>query len=491
MATPRAGAGRWRLLRGVLHGGTGHARGDHRAAGDGPRPARRDAGPAVDGQHLWPGLRGRDHHRGGARRPVRAAAGVRRGPGDLHAGLGVLRRRAQRGLAAGRPDSAGHRAAAVMPLSLTILTGAFGPQRRGAIIGIWGGPGGLAVAGGPLIGGAVTEGPDWHWIWLNVPVGVAAVALSRARLPESHGPEAGLELPALALLTGGAASLVWGLVLASASGWAAPMTLGALGCGRCSWRGSRPGKAARPPRCCRCGCCASATSPRERHRAADDGRAGRRRVPYRAVLSARARLLAAGHRLRILPWTATPLLIAPATRRISDRGGRRPVLAGGMGPQAAGLAWFAWPPAPRRGMPRWWRRCSWPRRHLHGTANRRDRGDERGPARSARQGRRRQQHSAAARQRVSAQSGRALTGSSLPRQVGRSRLRREEAVVIHLVCRGRWPPQDELTPALTAGLDPALNPDDLLRGRLVSRSDQGGEAGCHGTADLEVTLRDR
>jgi MFS family permease len=97
-----------------------------------------------------------------------------------------------------------------MPLSLTILTGAFGPQRRGAIIGIWGGLGGLAVAGGPLIGGAVTEGPDWHWIWLNVPVGVAAVALSRARLPESHGPEAGLDLPALALLTGGAASLVWG-----------------------------------------------------------------------------------------------------------------------------------------------------------------------------------------------------------------------------------------------------------------------------------------
>jgi len=62
---------------------------------------------------------------------------------------------------------------------------------------------------------------------------------------------------------------------------------------------------------------------------------------------------------------------------------------------------------------------------------------------------------------------------------------------VDLVCRGRWPPLDELTPALMAGLDPALNPDDLLRGRLVSRSDQGGDAGCHGTADLEVTLRDR
>jgi MFS family permease len=51
-------------------------------------------------------------------------------------------------------------AAAVMPLSLTILTGAFPPARRGAIIGIWGGLGGLAVAGGPLVGGAVTQGLD-------------------------------------------------------------------------------------------------------------------------------------------------------------------------------------------------------------------------------------------------------------------------------------------------------------------------------------------
>ena len=126
-------------------------------------------------------------------------------------------------------------------------------------------------------------------------------------------------------------------------------------------------------------------------------------------------------------------LIAPAARRISDPGRATPRAGRGHGPASrrAGLVRLATGTAPR--FARWWRRCSWPRRHLHGTANRRDRGDERGPARSARQGRRRQQHSAAARQRVSAQSGRALTGSSLPRQVGRSRLRRkEEAAVIHL-----------------------------------------------------------
>jgi MFS family permease len=62
---------------------------------------------------------------------------------------------------------------------------------------------GLAVAGGPLIGGAVTEGLNWHWIFrLNVPIGLAAVALSRARLPESHGRPARLDIPALVLLRG-------------------------------------------------------------------------------------------------------------------------------------------------------------------------------------------------------------------------------------------------------------------------------------------------
>jgi MFS family permease len=73
--------------------------------------------------------------------------------------------------------------AAVTPLSLTILTRAFPAARRGAIVGIWGGIGGLAVAGGPLVGGAVVQGLNWHWIfWINVPIGLAAAAPSARRL---------------------------------------------------------------------------------------------------------------------------------------------------------------------------------------------------------------------------------------------------------------------------------------------------------------------
>src|SRR5579859_4821859 len=56
-------------------------------------------------------------------------------------------------------------AAVVLPLSLTILTTAYPPHRRGFIVGIYGGLAGLAVAAGPLVGGAVTEGLDWHWIF--------------------------------------------------------------------------------------------------------------------------------------------------------------------------------------------------------------------------------------------------------------------------------------------------------------------------------------
>src|SRR6201981_825393 len=78
--------------------------------------------------------------------------------------------------------------AIILPLSLTILTSAFPAQRRGMIVGIYGGLAGLAVAMGPIVGGAVTQGLDWHWIfWINVPIGVLAMPLAMRLLPESHG----------------------------------------------------------------------------------------------------------------------------------------------------------------------------------------------------------------------------------------------------------------------------------------------------------------
>src|SRR5919204_4240216 len=65
----------------------------------------------------------------------------------------------------------GFGAAIVSPLSLTILATAFPAARRGTVVGIWGGVAGLAVASGPLVGGALTQGLSWHWVfWVNVPI---------------------------------------------------------------------------------------------------------------------------------------------------------------------------------------------------------------------------------------------------------------------------------------------------------------------------------
>src|SRR3954449_12336255 len=79
--------------------------------------------------------------------------------------------------------------AIITPLTLTILSAAVPREKRGLALGAWGGIGGLAVALGPLVGGAVVEGISWHWIfWLNVPIGLVLAPLAFFRLRESHGP---------------------------------------------------------------------------------------------------------------------------------------------------------------------------------------------------------------------------------------------------------------------------------------------------------------
>src|ERR1700722_20313836 len=85
--------------------------------------------------------------------------------------------------------------AMVMPLSLTLLSAAVAPERRNAALGIWGAIGGAAVAIGPLVGGAVTTGWAWQYIfWLNVPIGFLLVPLAWWKLAESRGTRARLDL---------------------------------------------------------------------------------------------------------------------------------------------------------------------------------------------------------------------------------------------------------------------------------------------------------
>ena len=120
-------------------------------------------------------------------------------------------------------------AAMVTPLTLTLLAEAFPKERRGMAIGVWSGISGIAVAIGPLVGGAVVQGISWHWIfWINVPIGLVLGPLAVRWLKESHGPYGTLDLPGLALASAGAFGIVFGLVRAQSLGWTSPSILATL-----------------------------------------------------------------------------------------------------------------------------------------------------------------------------------------------------------------------------------------------------------------------
>ncbi len=113
--------------------------------------------------------------------------------------------------------------AIIAPLTLTLLSAAVPAEKRGLALGAWGGIGGLAVALGPLVGGAVVSGLSWQWIfWINVPLGLVLIPLAWRRLDESHGPSNKLDLPGVALASLGLLGIVWGLVRGNGQGWSSP-----------------------------------------------------------------------------------------------------------------------------------------------------------------------------------------------------------------------------------------------------------------------------
>ena len=107
------------------------------------------------------------------------------------------------------------------------------PERRGVALGAWSGIAGLAVAFGPLVGGAVVSGISWHWIfWLNVPVGLVLIPLALfAARGVATGRTAKLDLPGLGLVSAGLFGIVWGLVRGNAQGWTSPEIVVSLAAG--------------------------------------------------------------------------------------------------------------------------------------------------------------------------------------------------------------------------------------------------------------------
>ena len=234
-------------------------------------------------------------------------------------------------------------AALVTPLSLTILASVFPRERRATIVGIWGGIGGLAVAAGPLVGGAVVQGLDWHWIfWINVPIGLAAALLSALRLPESGGPARRLDLGGAMLVAAGAVAVAWGVVQTADVGWASAEVIASLAVGAALivsfvvWE-SRVSSPLLPLRLLRIRAFTAANAT---------GFLSVASITSAAFLMSQFFQVGLGYSplatgLRFLPWTATPLVIAPIAGRVADKVGSRPLMAAGLAVQAAGLGWVA------------------------------------------------------------------------------------------------------------------------------------------------------
>ncbi len=234
-------------------------------------------------------------------------------------------------------------AAIATPLTLTLLAAAFPPDRRGIALGIWSGVSGIAVALGPLVGGAMVQAASWHWIfWLNVPIGAALVPLARMRLTESYGPAKSLDLPGLALGSAGLFGIVFGLIRSQSLGWGATQVILSLAVGVALLVGFivQERRAQSP------------MLPLEFF--------ARRGFAVTNVVSLAMYFgmfgsifflsqflqnvlgnspLEAG--VKLLVWTGATMLVAPLAGYFSERYGSRLFMAAGLGLQAVALGWLA------------------------------------------------------------------------------------------------------------------------------------------------------
>ncbi len=234
-------------------------------------------------------------------------------------------------------------AAAIMPLSLTLLASAVPPAMRAAAIGIWGGVSGLGVALGPVIGGAVVEGVSWQAIfWLNVPVAVVAVPLLLVAIQESRGTWQRLDWVGVLMLGGAVFLGVWGIVHGNDDGWSDPRVVvplvvaGLLLPAYVAWARGR----------------SYAVLPLRLFASRSFSVANVIALFFTLGMFGTVFLLSqylqivqgyspleAG--VRTLPWTAAPMVVAPIAGALAPRVGLRPLLSLGLVLQTASLVWFA------------------------------------------------------------------------------------------------------------------------------------------------------
>lgn len=233
--------------------------------------------------------------------------------------------------------------AAVMPLSLTLLSDAVPERLRSAAIGIWGGISGLGVALGPLLGGAVVDGLSWQWIfWINVPIGILVLPLVARVLRDSRGGAGRLDPLGLILASGGVVAIVWGIVHGADDGWTSGGVLAALLGGGLllaalvGWEH----RAAAPMLAPRLFGVRAFSVANVVAFAFSVGVFGSifLLAQYFQVVQGYSPLESG---IRTMPWTMAPMVVAPLAGLVIDKVGARVLLVTGQTLLAVALAWMA------------------------------------------------------------------------------------------------------------------------------------------------------
>ena len=234
-------------------------------------------------------------------------------------------------------------AAMALPLSLTLISAAFPPERRGKAMGLYLGITGLATFSGPFIGGVIAEGLAWQWIfWLNLPLGVVAVVFTSLRVAEGFGPNNRIDRGGVVLVTLGAFGIIWGLVRGNAAGWGSAEVVGSLVLGVALvaafvvWEG-RTAAPMLPMRFFRVRAFATANPANFCVFASLYGTLFFLAQYFQTVGGDGP--LAAG--LRLMPWTATLMVCAPIAGALADKVGERLFVVVGLLLQTLAVAWIA------------------------------------------------------------------------------------------------------------------------------------------------------
>jgi EmrB/QacA subfamily drug resistance transporter len=234
-------------------------------------------------------------------------------------------------------------AALVMPIGMAILSGAFAREERARALGIFSGVTGFALIVGPAIGGFICQTLGWRWVfWINLPIGMVAIALAFARLRESYGPRAALDIPGLIAVAGAALAIMWGLLRGNLSGWTSVEILGALVAAvlfatMFVIRELRARAPMVPLRLFRAPAFSAGIAASLLFYAAMYGVLFLLPQFLQTVLGFGP--LDAG--LRLLPWTATLFVTAPIAGAAVNRLGERSLVVTGLSMQAIGLGWIA------------------------------------------------------------------------------------------------------------------------------------------------------